>query len=42
MRQVDADVLELVKYAGQRLLARPSGLTDDEWSWQPIERSHRG
>jgi hypothetical protein len=34
--QADADVLELVGNAGQRLLNRMSGLTDDEWAWQPI------
>lgn len=37
MKTAEDDVLELLAYAWTRLRKRMAGLTDQEWSWRPVD-----
>lgn len=41
MSDAHADIVELIRYAGQRLTDRMGGLTDKEWSWRPIGQDEK-
>lgn len=36
MDSAQQDMIDLVEHAGRRLTDRMTGLTDDEWAWQPV------